>query len=84
MSYLQGSTRPAIYIAVHQCARFSNNLRLIHERDVQKVGKYLAETATRVIIYYPDKTQGIECYVDADYAGGWYRDDRKRVKNVLS
>ena len=83
MSYLQGLTRPAIYIAVHQCARFSNNLRLIHETAVQKVGKYLSETATRGIIYDPDKNQ-FECYVDADYAGGWYRDDRKRVKNVLS
>ena len=71
-------------MAVHQCARFSNNPQLIHERDVRKIGKYLSETATRGIIYYSYKTQVIECYVDSDCAGGWDRDDRNQVKNILS
>ena len=44
----------------------------------------MSETATRGVIYYPDKAQGVECYVDAYFAGGWYRDNGKRAGNVLS
>ena len=65
-----------------QCVRFSNDPRLIHERAVRKIGKYLSETSTRSIIYDPHKTQGIECYVDADFSGGWDRDYGKRAENV--
>ena len=83
LSYLQGSTRPAISMALHQCTRFSNDPRLVHERAVRKIGKYLSETAMRGIIYDPDKTQGIEYYVDADFAGGWDRDDGQRTKMFL-
>ena len=71
-------------MAVHQCVRFSNDPRLIHERAVQKISKYLSETTTRGIIYYTDKTQGTECYVDSDFSGGWDREDGQRAKNVLS
>ena len=42
----------------------------------------MSETATRGVIYDPDKTQEIECYVDTDL--GWDRDDGQRANNVLS
>ena len=71
-------------MAVQQCARFSNDPQLIHERYIQKIGKYLSETATRCIIYDSDKTQGIECYVDVEYSVGWERKDGQWVRNVLS
>ena len=71
-------------MAVHQCVRFSNDPRLIHERAVQKISKYLSETTTRGIIYDSNKTQGIECYVDVDFAGGWYIYDGQRAENFLS
>jgi hypothetical protein len=29
------------------------------------------ETKDRGIVYEPDNSMGIECYVDADFAGGW-------------
>ena len=84
LSYLQGSNRPDVSIAVNQCARFSNDPRLIHEMDVRNIGKYFSETDTRGIIYDPNKTQGIECYVDIDFSGGWYRDYGQRAENILS
>ena len=84
LSYLQGSDRPDISMAVHQCARFSNDPRLIHERAVQKIGRYLSETATRGLVYDSDKTQGIECYIDADFPGGWERNNGQQAENVLS
>ena len=84
LSYLQESTRPDISMVVHQCARFSKYPRLIHERAVQKNSKYFSETATRGIIYDPDKTQGIEFYVYTDFDLGWDRDDGQQADNVLS
>ena len=59
LSYLQGLTCPDISMAAHQCSRFSNDPRLIHETTVQNIGKYLSENATRGILYDPDNTQGI-------------------------
>ena len=70
-------------MAVHQCAMFSNSPRLIHGRALQKIGNYLSETITRGIIYDPNKNHGIECYVDADFAEGWERDDGKRAENFF-
>ena len=78
LTYLQGLTRPDTSMVVHQCARFSNDPRLIHERAIRKIGKYFSETDTRGIIYDSDKTQEVECYVDADFVGGWDRDDGQR------
>ena len=36
------------------------------------------------IIYMPDKSKGLECYVDADFAGGWSQADAENANNVLS
>ena len=44
----------------------------------------MSETATRGTIYDPNKTQEIECYVDAYFSVGWDRDYGKQAKNFLS
>ncbi len=36
------------------------------------------------IIYKPDKSKGLECYVDANFAGGWSQANAKNADNVLS
>ena len=41
LDYLQGTTRPDIAMATHQCARFNNDPHLSHERAVKRIGKYL-------------------------------------------
>ena len=69
--YLQGNTRPDISMAVHQCARFVNNPMRSHERAMYQIEKYLISTKEREIIYSPDPSLGLECFVDADFAGGW-------------
>ncbi len=70
LTYLQGTSRPDISMSVHQCARFNNNPMLSHERTIKRIVRYLAGTKTHGVIIKPDKTKGIECYVDADFAGG--------------
>ena len=36
--YLQGTTRPDIAMATHQCARFNNDPHISHERAVKRIG----------------------------------------------
>ena len=84
MNYLQGSTRPDISMAVHQCARFNNDPKITHERATLRIGKYLLGTKDRGIHFTPDISKGIECYVDADFAGAWDKADADNPENVLS
>jgi hypothetical protein len=82
--YLQSSTRPDLSMAVHQCARFNNNPKLSHERALSRIARYLIGTQDRGIIFKPDKSKGIECYVDASFADGWANSDSSDPENVLS
>ena len=84
LSYLQGNTRPEIAMATHQTARFCIDPKLSHEQAIMRIGRYLLGTADRGIIYEPDPSKGLECYVDADFAGGWSHADSEDAENVMS
>eukprot|EP00957_Ditylum_brightwellii_P038881 2938343-Ditylum_brightwellii.AAC.1 len=62
-------------MALHQCARFCNDPKLSREWAVRQIVKYLSQTSDRGIIYHPDPKLGIQCYVDADFSGGWSKAD---------
>ena len=83
LNYLQ-ATRPEVAMIVHQCALFSNDPRITHERAVMRIGKYLLGTKDRSVKFIPDINRGIECYVDADFAGRWDKADIANPENVLS
>jgi hypothetical protein len=70
LTYLQGNIRLDISMATHQLAQFCLDLRLSHEQATTSLGRYLAHTKDRGIVYKPGKSMGIECYIDADFAGG--------------
>ena len=82
--YLASSSRPEIAFAVHQCARFCIEPKLSHEQAVKRVARYLAGTSTTGIIYTPDATQSIHCFVDADFAGLWNVGDAQDPISVMS
>jgi hypothetical protein len=84
LSYLQGNTRPEISMATHQTARFSNDPKLSHEQAIMRIGRYLLGSMNRGIVYEPDPSKGLECYVDADFAGGWSNADADDADNLLS
>ena len=84
LTYLQGISRPDLAIAVHQCARFSKQPMLSHERAVARIGRCLLETKDQGLICKVDKLKGLECFVDADFAGGWSPSDPLNPENVLS
>lgn len=84
LGYLQQNTRPDIAMAVHQCARFCIDPKLSHEQAITRIGRYLRDTADRGIIYRPDKSKGLELFVDADFAGGWNKNDPRDVDTLYS
>ena len=82
--YLQGTSRPDIAMAVHQCARFSIDPRISHEKAVKRIDRYLLATKGRGIKFAPKLDKGLECDVDADFAGNWAKTDADNPDNVLS
>jgi hypothetical protein len=84
LNYLTSTSRPDLAMAVHQCARFCIDPKLSHERAIQRIGKYLIGTLDKGIIFKPDITKGVECFVDADFAGGWNQADAIDAGSVLS
>jgi hypothetical protein len=84
LSYLQNTSRPEILMAMQQTAPFSNQPMLSHEKSIMRIGHYLLDTRKRGIIYKPDKTKVLECYIDEDFAGGWLQADADIAENILS
>ena len=84
LTYLQGTTRPDIAMAVHQCARFSSNPKRSHEKAIIKIIRYLKSSKDKGLILRTEKKKGIECYVDASFASGWRPDNANDASNVLS
>ena len=71
LSYLQAMVRPDITMAVQQCAWFNNNPARAHKEAVKRICRYLVGTKDKGLILKPDQSRGLECYVDADFAGSW-------------
>ena len=57
---------------------------LLHDRAIKRLGRYLYHTKKEVIVYTPDTSKGLECYVDADFAGDWWQSDTNDSDNVMS
>ena len=62
-------------MATHQCARFCEDPKAIHEVGVRHIGKYLLSTKDRGMVFKFNKNKGLECFVDAEFAGGWQQAD---------
>ena len=84
LNYLANSTRPELAMAVHQCARFNNNPMLSHERAITRICRYLLSSRNLGIVYKPDKSLGLQCFVDVDFAGGWTQVDSDNPENLMS
>ena len=51
---------------------------------MMRLGCYLLDTRKCGILYKPDKSIGLECCVNADFAGAWSQADFDNAENVLS
>ena len=83
LGYLQGTTRPDIEMATNQCTRFNNDPHLSHEQAFKRIGRYLLDTRDKGMMYRSDITRGLECYVDADFSGGWKYGNNDSPESVL-
>ena len=73
-----------ISMAVHQNACFYSNSMILHEKAIKRLGRYLSHTRKEVIVHNPDTSKGLECYVDANFAGGWQESSADDTDNVMS
>ena len=71
-------TNPALAYINHQCARFVIRTKTEHATAVRRIGRYIKNTPGKGIVFKTDKNKGLECYVDADFAGNW---DPKDTQN---
>ena len=84
LNYLAATTRPEIQFAVHQCARYSQDPKMVHEKAIKRIVRYLKRTPDKGLILSVDKTKGIKCYVDADFAGGFSKANVTNARDCLS
>jgi len=69
--YLTSNSWPDIQFAVHQCARFTYNPIASHEQAVLKICCYLRGTRDKGLVFKPNTSLALDCYVDADFSGLW-------------
>ena len=93
LNYLVNCTHPEMSYAVHQCARFCNDPKHVHEQAVKRTIRYLLNTkrnlngsnhGTQGILYRPDKSRSIDTYVDASFAGEWNTSWSDEPSSVMS
>ena len=84
INYISGSSRPKIAYATHSAAIFSANPESSHYKGVKRIIKYLKGTKENGLIMYPKNDKGLECFVDADFAGGWSTNESDNPASVYS
>ena len=82
--YISSNTRPDIQFSVHQVARFSHAPKKSHGQAVKRIIRYLIDTSDKGIIFKPDITQGLDCWVDADFSGLYGYEDEQDPVSVKS
>jgi hypothetical protein len=79
-----GHTHPDISFVTHQCARYNHSSKQSHKDALKRIGYYLKGMLTKGLILNPSKTINIGCYLDADFAGLWTREDKQDPHCVCS
>ena len=82
--YLSSNTRPDIQFAVHQVARFTHNPKRSHGQALKRIIRYLIHSPDEGIRFTPNLSEGLNCYVDADFAGLWGHEDEQDPVSVRS
>jgi hypothetical protein len=82
--YVCSNTRPDLQFAVHQVCRFAHNPKKSHGQAVKRIIRYLVKTRDRGLEFVPNLEEGLDCYVDADFAGLWGHEDDQDPVSVRS
>eukprot|EP00957_Ditylum_brightwellii_P101116 7705621-Ditylum_brightwellii.AAC.1 len=92
LMYLAANYWPDIAMAVHQCARYSHNLRQIHEKAIKRIMHYSISTKDTCpyqkgypgMIIDPTDDLTLDCFVDTNFAGLWGCEDDQDPNCVKS
>jgi len=71
LNYLDTGSRSDVSYATHQCARFVAAPKKEHGDAIRWLARYLRGTRDKGMTFKPDKSRGLEVFVDADFAGNW-------------
>ena len=71
-------------MAVHQVSCFCKNPKRSHEQAVCQIVKHLKGTKDEGTIIRPNKMKVIQCYADADFAGGFHKDISEDPSTIIS
>ena len=82
--YISSNTRPDIQFAVHPAARFTHAPHKSHGQVIKRLLRYLVGTADKGISFVPNLSAGLDCFVDADFAGLWGHEDDQDPVSVKS
>ena len=82
--YLSSNTRPEIQFAVHSVSRYTHAPKKSHGQAVKRIIRYLIGTKDKGIEFVPDLSQGLDCWVDASFAGLWGYEDAQDPASIKS
>lgn len=73
--YLASNSITEIANAVHQCARFTHDPKQSHGQAVNRICRFLKGTIDKGIVLKPTDDLTVDCFIDADFAGQWNKED---------
>lgn len=71
INYLEKGSRLDLAYAAHRAVRFVEQPKKEHGEVVTWLGKYILGTIGNGMILKPRNDEGLEVFVDADFAGNW-------------
>ena len=84
LNYLEKGSRPDLSYAVHQCARYAAHPKEEHAKAIRRIARYLAGNSDKDTVYRPDKSRGLQVYINADFAGNWDPNDKQSIDTARS
>jgi hypothetical protein len=84
LMYLSANTRPDIAYAVQQAARHTYAPRASHKVAVKRILHHLCGTRDKGVYFQPNRSNQIDCRVDADFAGLFGVEDGQDPVSVKS
>ena len=84
LNFLAMNTRIDLAYAVHQCARYANNPKQIHQEVVKHICQYLWHTRSKGMHLQPNGIHCLEAYVDSNFCGCFHKDHSHVRHTALS
>jgi hypothetical protein len=73
LNFIAASFRPELSCAIHQCAQFSQDLRVNDTEAMKRIARYLSDSQEQGIEFKPNQ-HSFRVRADADYGGLYNRE----------